>query len=48
VPSDCTASNTKRENDSALELMRKFLKADTRSSSKIVLPQNTQKEEKTM
>jgi nicotinamidase-related amidase len=37
VPSDCTASNTKRENDSALELMRKFLKADTRSSAKIVL-----------
>jgi len=37
VPSDCTVSNTKKENDSALGLMRKFLKADTRSSSKIVL-----------
>src|SRR4030095_4460881 len=37
VPSDCTVSNTKKENDSALGLMRKFLKADTRSSKKIVL-----------
>jgi nicotinamidase-related amidase len=38
VPSDCTASNTKKENDSALGLMKKFLKADTRSSSKIAFP----------
>jgi nicotinamidase-related amidase len=37
VPSDCTVSNTKKENDSALALMRKFLKADTRSSSEIAL-----------
>ena len=37
VPSDCTVSNTKKENDSALWLMKKFLKADTRSSSRIVL-----------
>jgi nicotinamidase-related amidase len=37
VPSDCTVSNTKRENELALKLMRKFLKADTRSSSRIVL-----------
>ena len=37
VPSDCTVSNTNKENDSALALMRKFLKADTRSSSGIVL-----------
>src|SRR6266850_5561759 len=37
VPSDCTVSNTEKENDSALGLMRKFLKADTRSSSEIVL-----------
>jgi nicotinamidase-related amidase len=37
VPSDCTVSNTKRENDSALGLMKKFLKADTRPSSKIAL-----------
>ena len=37
VPSNCTVSNTKRENDSALQLMKKFLKADTRPSSRIVL-----------
>lgn len=37
VPSDCTASNSPRENKEALELMRKFLKADTRPSAKIVL-----------
>jgi len=43
VPSDCTVSNTKKGNDSALGLMRKFLKADTRSSSEIVL-RRTQKE----
>jgi nicotinamidase-related amidase len=28
VPSDCTVSNTKEEIDSALRLMKKFLKAD--------------------
>jgi nicotinamidase-related amidase len=38
VPSDCTVSNTKRENDAALSLMKKFLKADTRQSSRIALP----------
>ena len=37
VPSDCTVSNTKRENGSALLLMKKFLKADTRPASRIVL-----------
>jgi nicotinamidase-related amidase len=37
VPLDCTVSNSKKENDSALALMRKFLKADTRSSSRIAL-----------
>jgi nicotinamidase-related amidase len=42
VPSDCTVSNTKKENDLALGLMRKFVKADTRSSSEIVL-RRTQK-----
>ena len=42
VPSDCTVSNTKKENDSALGLMKKFLKADTRLSSGIVL-RRTQK-----
>src|SRR5213080_4687729 len=42
VPRDCTVSNTKKENESALKLMKRFLKADTRSSSKIVL--RTQRE----
>jgi nicotinamidase-related amidase len=42
VPSDCTVSNTKKENDSALGLMKKFLKADTRVSSEVVL-RRTQK-----
>ena len=42
VPRDCTVSNTKKENESALRLMKRFLKADTRSSSKIVL--RTQRE----
>src|SRR5947207_11195296 len=37
VPPDCTVSNTKNENESALRLMRRFLKADTRLSSRIVL-----------
>ena len=37
VPSDCTVSNTRNENESALRLMRRFLKADTRLSSRIVL-----------
>jgi nicotinamidase-related amidase len=35
IPSDCTVSNTARENREALVLMRKFLKADTRPSSKL-------------
>jgi nicotinamidase-related amidase len=38
IPSDCTASNSAVENKDALSLMRKFLKADTRPSSKIRLP----------
>jgi nicotinamidase-related amidase len=38
IPSDCTASNSASENKEALALMRKFLKADTRPSSKIRLP----------
>jgi nicotinamidase-related amidase len=45
VPSDCTVSNTKKENDSALGLMKKFLKADTRPSAGIVL-HRTQKEKR--
>ena len=46
VPSDCTVSNTKKKNDSALALMRKFLKADTRSSSGIVLRAPQKKSQK--
>lgn len=38
IPSDCTASNSAEENREALALMRKFLKADTRPSSKLRLP----------
>lgn len=37
VPRDCTVSNTKRENDQALSLMKNYLKADTRSSATIKL-----------
>lgn len=46
VPSDCTVSNTKKENDSALALMKKFLKADTRSSSGITLRATQKKSRK--
>jgi nicotinamidase-related amidase len=38
VPSDCVASNTAEENRQALALMRKFLKANTRPSTKLRLP----------
>jgi nicotinamidase-related amidase len=37
IPEDCCVSNTPRENEEALGLMRKFLKADTRPSGEIVL-----------
>jgi nicotinamidase-related amidase len=46
VPSDCTVSNTKKENDSALGLMKKFLKADTRLSSGIVLRRTEKRKHK--
>ena len=35
VPQDCCVSNTPRENEEALALMRKFLKADTRPADEI-------------
>jgi nicotinamidase-related amidase len=35
VPSDCTISNTARENRQALQSMKRYLKADTRTSSRI-------------
>src|SRR3954454_15359092 len=39
IPEDCCVSNTPRENEEALGLMRKFLKADTRPSDDIDLRQ---------
>ncbi len=36
VPPDCIVSNTKKDNDSAIALMKKSLKADTRLSDEIV------------
>lgn len=44
IPEDCCVSNTPRENEEALELMRKFLKADTRPSGEIVLHHGGQQE----
>ena len=43
IPSDCTVSNTVEENREALALMRKFLKADTRPSTKLRLPRARRK-----
>jgi nicotinamidase-related amidase len=38
VPPDCVISNTAKENRQALQLMRKFLKADLRPSTRIAFP----------
>ncbi len=46
VPKDCCVSNTPRENEEALALMRKFLKADTRPSNEIQLRAGAQKKKK--
>lgn len=46
VPSDCAVSNTRQENQSALRIMKKFLKADTRPSSKIAFPRTQRKRSK--
>lgn len=43
IPEDCCVSNTPEENAAALELMRKFLKSDTRASSKLKLRQRKQR-----
>jgi nicotinamidase-related amidase len=43
IPRDCTISNTKRENDQALTLMKNYLKADTRTSAKIRLRRSRKK-----
>jgi nicotinamidase-related amidase len=37
VPADCIASNTKKENNEALEMIRKYLKADIRPSTRLTL-----------
>lgn len=44
VPQDCCVSNTPRENDEALGLMRKFLKADTRPSDELELRRQPKKQ----
>src|SRR5438046_4687391 len=46
VPEDCCVSNTARENEEALGLMRKFLKADTRKSDDIPLRNTKRKRSK--
>ena len=43
IPKDCCVSNTAEENAGALELMRKFLKADTRSSNEIEFARDRKK-----
>lgn len=43
VPSDCTISNTTAENRQALDLMKNYLKADTRSSARIKFPRRRKK-----
>jgi nicotinamidase-related amidase len=43
VPRDCTVSNTKKENDQALTLIKNYLKADTRPSAKIQLRRSARK-----
>ena len=45
IPEDCCVSNTPRENEEALALMRKFLKADTRPSSQLELRRHARAEE---
>ena len=35
IPSDCVISNTAKENTEALQLMKRYLKADTRRSQRI-------------
>jgi hypothetical protein len=43
VPPDCVISNTAKENRQALQLMRKFLKADLRPSARIAFPRSRTK-----
>ncbi len=37
IPSDCVVSNTQKENEEALALMRKFLKAETPPGEEVEL-----------
>jgi hypothetical protein len=37
IPSDCIISNTAKENTEALQLMKRYLKADTRRSQCVTL-----------
>jgi nicotinamidase-related amidase len=46
VPADCTVSNTKRENDQALQLMKKYLKANIAPSPKVRLRTGSRGREK--
>ena len=46
IPSDCSASNTKRDNDQAFMQMKKVLKADIRPSTKLDLKQLMRKSRK--
>jgi isochorismate hydrolase len=39
IPGDCIASNSKEENDAALRLMEKVVKADVRPSTELDLGQ---------
>ena len=45
IPEDCCVSNTPRENEEALALMQKFLKADTRGSEAIELREGRNREQ---
>jgi nicotinamidase-related amidase len=44
VPSDCTISNTRRENGEAIALMKKYLKADTRVSGRVKFPRKSRRQ----
>src|SRR5437868_1678652 len=44
VPSDCTVSNTAAENRQALNLMKNYLKADTRPSAKVRFTRSRRKQ----
>lgn len=37
IPSDCVVSSTQKENEEALSLMRKFLKAETPLGEEVAL-----------